>query len=66
MDVKASSLPSLLRWISSPWAAGSLFSSHVLFLVYFCLIPLTSGIHRESGSPCPEEKLSIGLFRKLA
>lgn len=56
MDVKASSLPCLLRWISSLWAAGSLISSHVLFPVHFCLIPLPNGVHRESGSPCPEEK----------
>ena len=66
VDVKASSLPSLLRWISSLWAAGSLLSSHVLFSVYLCLIPLPGGIHRECGSPCPEKSLSIGLFRKLA
>lgn len=65
--MKASSLPSLLRWISSLWAAGSLLSSHVLFPVYLCLIPLPGGIHRECSSPCPEEKLlSIGPFRKLA
>lgn len=36
------SLPLLLRWISSLWPSGSLFSSYVLCSVCFCPIPLPS------------------------
>lgn len=42
VDVKVIfSLHPLLRWVSSPWASDSLFSSHFLASIYFCLFLLS-------------------------